>query len=707
VLAGFGLVAFLAAFLLFQIQPLAGKRLLPWFGGTATVWTTCLLFYQALLLVGYGYAHASARLLSARWQSIAHAVLLVGACFLPVLPADTWKPAAGVAPTIPILSALTATVGLRFLVLAGTAPLLQVWFARLWPQRSPYGLYALSNAGSTLALLSYPFFFEATLPLRRQTTVWATGFLALVVACTWIAWVAGRRGPADGGPSTTVVRAEATDTRVAPSRVALWVAWSACGVVLYMSVTNQMTINMASTPLLWVVPLAVYLLTFIVAFGVRRAYSRKWFSWLLAPVLLVLYPVILGVVGYEETIIYRFGWFQQLSVLVVSLGVLCMICHGELYRMRPTPARLTLFYLAIAVGGVLGGAFVALAAPRLFLLSVELHIGVLLCLALLLITCWCDPESRLHRGRPRWAWATLLLAALLPLVPLIYESRSYLQNAVFVQRNYYGMLRILRIEPEDGRGVHLRLYHGSTLHGSQFLADESRVHPTAYYAPSGGGGAVLQLLRRGTGRRIGVVGLGVGTLAAYGQADDYFRFYEIDPAVDRLAREWFSFLGDSDARWEVRLGDARLNLERDAPQRFDVLILDAFSSDAIPVHLLTTEAFDEYGRHLENDGVIAAHISNQYVDLTPVLYNLAERHGLHALNVVANRGRPEQLVSHSNWMILTRNTEVLEGLITYFRPLRETGEVGVYVGDRERYRTIPLWTDDYTNVFRIMKRPSR
>jgi len=687
----YGGTIFVAAFLLFLVQPLIGRAILPWYGGAPSVWMTCLLFFQALLLLGYGYAHLSVRLLPTRMQLAVHAALLVAVWWVSILPDATWKPQGSEAPLQRILTMLCVTVGPAYFALAATAPLLQSWFFRREPGRTPYRLYALSNAGSLIALGSYPVLVEPLLDIDRQAAIWSTVFALFVPACLVCGWLA-RQGEPD------VAADRATAERRMPLQVGRWVAWSASGVILFMAVTNQLALDIASVPFLWIVPLGLYLVSFIVAFS-GRFYSRRWMRplWLLA--LVTLYFAIQGRVGFGDWIVHEWTVLQRALLYAAALFIGCLTCHAELYRTRPEPRRLTGFYLWVALGGVLGGATVALAAPSFFRMSQELHLGMLACSALLGFA-WASEGGEGQRRR-RWLISTVLLVGLA--LALFDQSARLVQNAVYTQRNFFGLLRVHESksgEPEEHRRS---LYHGSVLHGTQFLHPQRQWAPTTYYTPMGGGGALLLRHRQGLGRRVGLIGLGVGTLATYGEAGDTFRFYEIDPDIVRVAQDRFTFLDNSRADCETVVGDARLQLEREADQRFDILVLDAFSSDAVPVHLLTLEAFRLYRRHLQPDGVLAIHISNQSLDLTPVVYNAAEALEMHALHVAAPGGGEGSALRRSNWMILSSDAAPIEGLVTYFAELETRYPARLYRGDPAKYREIRPWTDRYSNLLGILK----
>jgi len=682
---------FLSAFLLFQVQPLVGKYLLPWFGGGPGVWTACLLFFQTVLLAGYAYAHLIRTYLPRRGQVLVHlAVLVVAAVLLPIAPSAAWKPEAAVGdPTGRILLLLATSVGLPYFALAATSPLVQAWFGARHPGRSPYRLYALSNAGSLGALVTYPFLVEPALRLGTQATVWSAGFVGFAALCAgcgvalWRAKVAAETPaarPAHGGG----VAEAAPGVR----GWLLWLALPACGSVMLLAVTNQMCADVAVVPFLWILPLGLYLLSFVLCFRSDRAYPRPLF-WVLLP---LAAAVILWLL--YENIQASILW--QIVGYSAGLFVVCMVCHGELARLKPGPRRLTSFYLAIAAGGAMGGLLVALVAPRIFRGYFELHVGLWACLVLAMLAVRWD------RGRrPAWwpqgsrlFWfggAAVLAAVTLSLGVQVYAD---LAGAVEVSRNFYGVLRVE--EGEGGTpGGRLRLLrHGRILHGTQFMAGPWYDRPTLYYGERTGVGLAIGRHRRDAPRRVGVVGLGVGTLAAYGRPGDVYRFYEINPDVERLARTRFTFLADSSARCEVVPGDARLSLQREPPQAFDVLVLDAFTGDAVPVHLLTEQAFAIYLGHLADGGVLAVHVSNRYLNLGPVVLAAADRFGLSRATVVTD-DRAGPSAADATWILLARDPKVLED---------ETIRAAALPAEPTARR---LWTDDYADLFHVLrwKRP--
>ncbi|MGH9365524.1 MAG: hypothetical protein ACRD1B_09735, partial [Thermoanaerobaculia bacterium] len=539
---------FLGGFLLFLIEPLIAKAILPWFGGSAAVWVTCLVFFQSALLLGYLYADLMSRRLSPRRLVLLHVTLLLLSLFLlPLAPRASWRPQPGDDPTFRILGLLTASIGLPFLLLSATSPLVQTWYARRRPGSQPYHLFALSNFASLAALLSYPLLLEPRLSLHAQSLLWSILFVVFAAVCSVAAWM-GRRDPA-----APAVPTEHHTARPSMRTWLLCLGLSACGSMLLLSVTNYILLNVAPVPLLWVLPLALYLLTFTLAFSRRKLYSR----WLVVRLL----AVALGSLGYA---IYDSQYTNSIQVGVPLFGIglflCCFFCHGELYRLKPEPARLTSFYLVISLGGALGAILIGLVAPHVFTNIYELPATLLLTALLALAVLW--PEGWLPRAF--WAAAAVAMA-----IVFVLNIRSYERNAIVRVRSFYGALRVTRRVEGDNQPIRA-LLHGTIRHGAQFQSPSLHMQPTTYYGPDSGAGLALRFCCDGS-RRVGVIGLGAGTLAAYGKPGDSFRFYEINPQVIELARSSFTFLGDSPAQIDVALGDARLSLEREPPQQFDVL----------------------------------------------------------------------------------------------------------------------------------------
>lgn len=675
----FAPVVFLSAFLLFQVQPIIGRALLPWFGGGSSVWMTTLLFFQVALLLGYAYAHVIGRL-APRAQAAVHvALLLAAAVTLPIIPREALRPDDASRPALRLLAALAVTVGPTFVLLATTGPLLQRWFAMAHAGRSPYPLYAVSNAGSLLALLTYPVLVEPLLGLRAQSWGWSAGYVAFALACAALAWRSLRGARAvDSAPGEVA----SPEPRPGVGRMAAWVALPAAATVLLMATTNQVTQDIASVPLLWVLPLAVYLLTFIFCFSSDRVYDGPLFSILLAVAL--IYSVFL-----LQRPTLPLGFHILFSTSIVFFG--CMSLHGETARLKPGPAHLTLFYLLVALGGAIGGAFVGIAAPVLFEGFWEYHLALWLTPALVLAAQFAGqrPDVRLVGG----AAAALVVLGVVLMAQV--ERRS--ADVIFRERNFYGLVRVLERPSTSSEHVLRTLEHGRIIHGIQRLDPAHARAPLAYYTPDSGVGVTFAQLPPADEEeiRVGVIGLGAGVIAAYAQPGEAWVFYEIDPLVTEVAERYFTYLGDARDRGatvEVRHGDARLVLERElregAPGRFDVLVVDAFSGDSVPSHLLTREAFEVYWQHLEPDGVLVVQVTNRHIDLTPVVRGLAAERGLTASLVVDRTVEPDSY--GSAWVLVTGDEAFLgavEGSVTPWQA---------------HARTPRIWTDDRSDVFGLL-----
>jgi len=654
---------FVSAFLLFQVEPVIGKIILPWFGGSAAVWTTCLLFFQLTLLLGYLYAHWSTERCRSRTQAwIQGGLLGASLLVLPVLPATGWRPSGTGNPILEILGLLAATVGLPYFMLSTTGPLVQAWYARRHQGAAPYRLYALSNIASLLALLSYPVLVEPFVATRAQARLWSWAYLGFAALALGAALRSpGEARPADGGPAPPAPPA---------ATWALWALLPACASALLLAVTNHLTQNVAAIPFLWVLPLCLYLLTFIVCFD-----REGWYRPILCTVLTTATAagMACALLNFETLSI---GW--TIALFLAGLLSACMLCHGELVRLKPHPRHLTGFYLMIALGGALGGLFVGVAAPTLLNGAYELPATLGACGMLAALRWW-------RAGRLRWAGpaAALGIAAV-----LAWGVRDYIRDYRVLLRNFYGCLRVMDTTQGD-LPVRL-LLNGVIDHGEQYLDPRHRRNPTTYYSPGTGIGLALRSMAQ-PGLRAGFIGLGAGTLAAYGRRGDCYRFYEINPLVLRLARTEFTFLGDSQAAVTCVLGDARLSLSRETPQQFDLLAVDAFTGDAIPVHLLTREAFELYFRHLKPDGMLAVHISNRYLDLAPVVEQAARALGKASLLVKTEEDEAKDL-SGTAWVLVSGRPGVFQAPI--FRGAGAAPEA------RPGFRG---WTDDYSNLFRVLK----
>jgi hypothetical protein len=683
---------FLSAFLLFAIQPMIGKIILPWFGGSAAVWSTCLLFFQAALLAGYFYADRSTRFLKPKRQATLHVALIaLSLALLPILPSPSWKPTQAGDPSLRILLLLTATIGLPYLLLSTTSPLLQAWYVAAKPGAVPYRLFALSNFGSLLALLSYPVLVEPMFTTHGQAYGWSGVYALFVVICALVAWRAMRATPQSSSESTTgALDAGARDdgsTAPPPTwtiRI-VWTALAACASTLLLAISNHLSSNVAPIPFLWVLPLAVYLLSFILCFERDKVYNRGVFLPLL----------VIALDGAAFTIYANEGnpniaW--AIPTFVAALFVCCMVCHGELARLKPHPRYLTSFYMMISLGGTLGGVFVAIFAPHVFHTYFELPLSMVACSLLAAIVLWISPQK--WTGKiPVAAVRIAMLAFTVGLaIHLGYEKHRADQVFRLSVRNFYGVLRVRDIPRDEEDTAVRRLIHGTINHGTQLLDAAHRDEPTSYYGPFSGMGRAMGYLQRRGPVRVAVVGLGAGVTASFCRAGDVFRFYEINPLALSIASTWFTFLGDCKADHQVLLGDARLTLEAQPSQQFDLMAIDAFSSDAIPVHLLTREAFALYFRHLKPTGVLAVHVSNRYLDLVPVVSGSARDFGKAAIDV-DDEDEEKDYFSNSDWVLVSSDAAIF----------RDAAFKSSSVQPARIRPNLRPWTDDYSNLFQILK----
>ena len=697
--AVYGAAIVLSAFLLFGVEPIMGRLILPWFGGSAAVWTVTVLFFQVVLVLGYLYAHLLVRHVAPARQMYIHVPLLLASLLvLPILPAAGWKPVGSQDPTLRIIGLLALTVGPPFLVLSTCGPLMQVWYAR--DAGRPYRLFSLSNAASMAGLISYPLLVEPRLGTHAQAYTWSVAYALFVLLAASITIRASRRARAPavaaarralGAPSSAdaLQAAESSPTAPATERPGRlerlrWLALAATPSLLFLAVTNHLTRNVAPIPLLWVLPLAIYLLSLILCFegsGYRRSLFLALLPVTLAAMAWNLFPgeLSVGIVG-------------QIAFFSGTLLVCCMVCHGELARLKPAPAHLTYFYLMVSAGGALGGLFVGVLAPQIFNDYFELGLGVVLCAVVVLPAVL--PGLLARRGTRIWGRRALALAAVAGTAVLglyvLGKSERFDRWDRLVARNFYGALSVRDL----GSGIDARrvFYSGTIAHGEQMLAAGRRRDPTAYYGPGSGIGVLLgEEDRRPERLSVGVVGLGVGTIAAFGRPGDSYRFYEIDPNDIRIARTQFSFLRESPAQVKVIEGDGRLSLEREPARRFDVLAADAFSGDAVPVHLLTIQAFRMYAKLLAPGGVLAVNISNRFLNLAPVIARAAHAIGKTAVLVNDPGETGEVDLRASRWVLLTGDSRRAEQLA------------------RARHGTIlgadsgRLWTDDYSNVIEALK----
>ncbi|MDY7011633.1 MAG: fused MFS/spermidine synthase [Planctomycetota bacterium] len=681
----FAPAVFLGAFLLFQVQPLIGKYILPWFGGSPEVWTTCMLFFQVFLLIGYAYAHLVVRYLRPRIQSVVHVVVIIAAlAVLPITPAAAWKPQGPEYPTLRILLLLSACIGLPYFVLSATGPLMQGWFNRTNPSDSPYRLYSLSNAGSLLALLSYPFIVEPALSRQSQANLWSWSLGAFAVFAGICAlWLWKHHQPKKPPPDKKTAHQDADDKKNWGLRL-LWLALPAGASVELLAVTNKICQDVAAIPFLWILPLCLYLLSFIICF-----HHEKWY---VRPVFLGVFILSIVVVA----LVQAWGWSEDLSVIQqiamysAVLFACCMVCHGELYRLRPDPRHLTGYYLMIATGGAIGGILVAVVAPLVFNTYLELHLGLLACCLFVLLA---DKESVLRRSPRRWVWIGLIIVVGVAAVSSEGHRGDANKIAILNSRNFFGVLTVWENDRSDPAMHRYILQHGSTFHGLQFVDPKKHRRPLAYFGPNSGAGVAIRFFRRQENRHIGVVGLGVGTISAYGKKGDRIRFYEINPAVEQIARTRFSYLSDCRGEVDVIMGDARLSMEAETPQEFDLLVLDAFSGGAVPVHLLTVEAFEIFLEHLKSDGVIAMHVSSVHLDLQSVIWKIARRLGLKTAWIQNDENDTEGIFA-SDWILLTRDESFINQKVIQIAATPPKSDLA----------RIDLWTDDHINLFQILKR---
>jgi hypothetical protein len=694
----FAISIFLSAFLLFQIQPMIGKFILPWFGGTPAVWSTVMLFFQVMLTGGYAYAYWLIERVQQKRQPVIHIALTASAISLlvflsffwssPITPASSLKPVDVSSPTLNIFKLLIVSVGLPYFILASNGPLMQAWFSRMYPHRSYARLYSLSNVGSLLGLLVYPVFIEPALSLRWQGWAWAGSFLVFGTVAGWVGVRSGRSSTL----STPVADSVLLTGHPSLSLLSLWIALSATASLFLLSVTNQISQEVAVIPFLWILPLTLYLLSFILTFSGERGYNRKFYS-----VLFTLSAALTLFVMFNAPSLHVY-W--QILAYCLLLFNACMLCHGELYRLRPPAEHLTTFYLMVSIGGAIGGIFVTLIAPLIFNGYWEFFVGLAMTIAILLSLREHQSMSKQSPTRDNaTARARFILVTFALVTMMLALIGTFFSGALFSRRNFYGVIRVrAELVGEPSYPAYL-MTHGITVHGLQFIDPELRDLPTTYYVRDGGAGlAILNHPRYGHGLHVGMLGVGAGTLAAYGQPGDMYRLYEINPVVVDLAEGrggYFSFVTDSQADVIMILGDARISLEQELArgerQNFNVLALDTFSSDSIPVHLVTREAFALYLEHLAPDGIIAAHVTNLHLDLQPVFWQLAKELGLTMMRVNYDGNTRGGYASH--WILLSRDPALLA-----------VPAIRAHAVDLNGYSTaLRLWTDDYSNLFQILK----
>jgi hypothetical protein len=671
----YGTTVFLGAFLLFLVEPMAGKQLLPTLGGSSAVWLTCLVFFQVTLLLGYLYAHWITRCRASSWRQHVYLVTL-GAAVVLLVAQRIFPAVLGQSsnhPVTTIFVTLGYTIGLPFLLLGATSPLLQMWFLRIEGGSIPYRLFALSNTGSLLALIAYPFVVEPNLTLKVQRTLWSFGFFVYAILCTLLAQQI--RPDPQITTQQTAAQEESTSTPTRAAAKWLWFLLPMAAAMQLSAVTAHLTINIAAIPLLWMLPLAVYLLTFILAFEFPSLYRRE--------VVMRLLVVMLASLDY---VISKTDVSLPIGVAILFFLAECFLagffCHAETYALRPQRgSETTIFYLLIAAGGAAGTFFIGIANPLIFSANYDLAITFFVTALLAVAVTW-------HDGWPkRLLWTT---ASALMLIFAIMLYAAYAHDSILEVRNFYGPLRVKQTTTDQADPERI-LLNGTIKHGTQIYSSELNHTPTTYYGVNSGIGLALRFCCDGHPRNIGVVGLGTGTLAAYGHPGDRIRFYEINPLVLPIAQNLFTYLRDSAAQITFADGDARTSLTREAPQQFNVLAIDAFSGDAIPLHLLTTEAIALYKKHLAPDGILAFHVSNQYLNLAPEIAQLAIAADMQS-RLIEDAGDDLTGSYRSTWVLLTNSP-------TFFN----RSEIAAAAAETPATPRLRPWTDDYSSLLPILQ----
>jgi len=740
--AVYTLTIFVCSSLLFLVEPMVAKMILPTFGGSPSVWNACVLFFQTTLLLGYLYAHLTTKWMGVKAQSLMHLAMMALPAFVLPIAMPQWNPGGRANPTFLLLGLLVAGAGLPFFVLSSGSPLLQKWFSATSDKdaKDPYFLYRASNLGSFAALIAYPTLFEPAFQLSRQSLIWTYGYFvlaALVAVATVYLWRNPSLAPiAKDGPRDEGTALKWTDRL-------RWIALSAVPSSLMLGVTTYLTTNLAPIPLLWIIPLSLYLLTFVAAFRDKPLVKAEHLSRALP---LIVTPMAM-VMLLEAT--------QPMTVLgtmhLAMFAVAALMCHTILYRSRPSAKHVTEFYVWVSVGGVVGGLFNSILAPIVFKTLAEYPIAIV-------AACLLRPKGD-QGGRRAWDYAYPALIAAITLglvafvrsplyaqlaqglgVPPISPMRTAIvfglpailsffvadrpmrfglslaaflfvatvtrissgEQMAMLDRSFFGVHRVqvgdAEINGQVYRNATHTYSHGNTIHGIQKFVDGLRYTPLTYYYPTGPIGEVFRLLDKGKRfNNVGLIGLGTGSLATYGRPGQKMVFYEIDPIVVSIARDsgYFTFVTDSKAEVSYVVGDARLMLADAKDHSYDLMVLDAFSSDAIPVHLVTREAFELYLKKLKPGGLIAFHISNRYLNLNPIIANIADSLGLKSLafdDSYVNAKEEEEGKTQSRWMLIAREESDFDGI--------ETKGGWSLV---ERNPDYPVWTDDYSNILRVFE----
>ena len=707
------LLIFVGAFLLFQVQPLIAKILLPSYGGGAAVWSSCLLFFQGFLLVGYYYAHKITQLKSINQQCTIHGMLLlVSMVTLPIGIGETagWLDS-DTKPLQAILIQLSIAIGFPYLLLASTGPIVQRWVTLLDHQALPYKLYSLSNLASLLALLTFPFLLEPFMTSGSQSWLWSAGYGVYVVLFLLVMHRIIRH--ANNVSRTLNVNHVEKDNKTLNYKIThriLWGAWAALGVVLLVATTSAMTQNIPPVPFLWILPLCLYLLTFIICFHNPKWYVRAF--WLAVFSLMALLALFMFFIGTHFTITAQ---------VIIYSGILfsaCMLCHGELYRIKPDASGLTLFYLTLAFGGFLGSLFVTFIAQAIFVQFLEFP------LAMLAVFLLFAGSSVFMRDDNKWLMPLSLIGFVSFSIIFTLINQRYLAHDVYSARNFYGILSIKDVKV-DGQ-IERRLVDGTTSHGTQLLHARERFTPQSYYRQGTGIALAIKQIRQtkaehtvevvahdasleevnkqeklyrrnnalNSGLNVGLIGLGAGTLAAYGQAGDTFTFFELNPAVINVAKDYFTYLEDSQAEIKIIAGDGRVSLStqlnNNNPNSFDLLVLDAFSGDSIPQHLLTTQAIALYFEHLSAEGAILVHVSNSHLDLLGLMAGLAKHFNVKSqyfYTLAEKEGGHD-----SQWVLLTHSNTFIN-----------SPTLKAYKSQWPKVKNTLIWTDQYSSLLSVLK----
>ncbi|MGK0306322.1 MAG: MFS family permease [Gammaproteobacteria bacterium] len=682
---------FISAFLIFQIQPIISKIILPWFGGGASVWTTCMLFFQFFLLIGYLYAYLLTKILKVKHQIVVHLVFLLCSLFLlPYNISDIQNTLSSGPPTWAVLKVLFLGLGFPYLILSANTPLLQHWFTRETNGANPYRLYAISNIGSFLALVSYPVLIEPFMTLDWQVKLWSSIYYLFVLLVAWIFFIVAKQNNKD----SHFIPEHIINPKVGSFRLTLWFMLSALGVVLLVSTTNALTQNVPPVPFLWLAPLAIYLLTYVVTFSNLGIYVR--YLWLPFFMLLSFVALLIYFIGGQFDII------TQLLIYLLILLCGCMICHGELNSLKPKQGNTTLFYLVLSGGGVFGSFLVSFVAKSVFDEFLEFPLAIFSVLVLATASLLWNKQDILADAKPILSGVNhrhlSILAAGSAVVALVWLlafsklNNQYQQYDIAKARNFYGILTVKDIT--EGNVNERRLIDGTTSHGSQSLPLSKSAVPLSYYRPGTGVQLVIEELSSDSKLQVGIIGLGVGALAAYGQSGDHYTFYEINPLVSDFAHKYFSYLDRSQAEVEVKLGDARVSLqhELDLGQNngFDLLIIDAFSGDLIPTHLMTHEAFLLYQQHIKTQGVMALHLSNRHLSLLPVIVQHSNTLDMQVMLFETPGNGNEH---DAQWVVLTNNSRITQSPNLIYKQS---------VISKEQYKKV-LWTDDYSSLLPILK----